>query len=58
MAIKVNRDLCIGCGTCEVLCPSVFKLNVEGKAEVISQADGDCAKKAAASCPAQAISVS
>lgn len=68
MAIKVNHDLCMGCGTCEILCPAVFKLNAEGKAEVISSASAEatadkqenieCAKKAAASCPAQAISVS
>jgi len=57
MAIKVNHDLCIGCGTCEVLCPAVFKMNAEGKAEVISQEDIACAKNAAESCPTQAIEV-
>ncbi|MDP2708955.1 MAG: ferredoxin [bacterium] len=57
MSIKVNEELCIGCGTCEVLCPAVFKMNAEAKAEVISQADSDCAKTAAESCPTQAIEV-
>jgi len=57
MSIKVDKDLCIGCGTCEVLCPAVFKLNAEAKAEAISQADVACAKNAAESCPTQAIEV-
>jgi len=57
MSIKVNHELCIGCGTCEVLCSSVFKLNAEGKADVISQEDISCAKNAAESCPTQAIEV-
>lgn len=57
MSIKVNHDLCIGCGTCEVLCPSVFKLNAEGKADVISQEENGCAKNAAESCPVQAIEI-
>ncbi|MBI2459074.1 MAG: ferredoxin [Parcubacteria group bacterium] len=57
MVIKVIHDLCIGCGTCEVLCPAVFKLNVEGKVDVISQGDIECAKEAAEGCPTQAIEI-
>lgn len=57
MSIKVNHDLCIGCGTCEVLCPNVFKMNAEGKADVISQEENGCAKNAAESCPVQAIEI-
>lgn len=57
MPIKVNNDLCIGCGTCEVLCPAVFKLNAEGKADVISPGETPCAKNAAESCPTQAIEI-
>ena len=57
MAIKVNKDICIGCGACISLCPSVFELNSDGKSEVISQADVECAKNAAQSCPVQAIIV-
>ncbi len=53
----VNQDLCIGCGTCEALCPSVFKLNQAGKAEVIRQDGAACAKNSAESCPVQAISI-
>jgi len=57
MSIKVNKDLCIGCGTCEVLCSAVFKVNAEGKSEVIKADGAPCAKNAAESCPVQAIEV-
>lgn len=58
MAIIVNKNLCIGCGTCAALCPDSFKLDNDGKAEVANQEDTECAKKAAESCPVQAIKVS
>ena len=57
MSIKVNQELCLGCGACVSLCPDVFKMNEAGKSEVISQENIDCAKNAAASCPVQAIEV-
>ncbi len=58
MAIKVNKELCIGCGTCASLCPDVFKLSSDdGKPEVVSQENIDCAKNALANCPVQAISM-
>ena len=57
MSIKINKDLCIGCGTCEALCPDVFKVNAQGKSEVIKEEDLGCAKNAAESCPVQAIEV-
>ena len=55
--IKVNHELCIGCGTCEALCPASFKMNAEGKADTISQDENGCAKNAAESCPTQAIEI-
>jgi len=57
MSISVDKNLCLGCGTCAAICPDVFVMNAEGKAEVISQENIDCAKNAAASCPTQAILV-
>jgi ferredoxin len=57
MPISVNKDLCIGCGACQSLCPDMFKLNDEGKSEPISQDDKTCAINAAESCPVQAITV-
>ena len=55
MSISVNKDTCIGCGTCASLCPDSFKMEDDGKSEVISQAEGECVKNAAESCPVQAI---
>ena len=57
MSISVNKDTCIGCGTCVSLCPNSFKMNDDGKSEAISQEDNECAQKAAESCPVQAIKV-
>ncbi len=31
--VKVNQDLCIGCGACQAIADSVFQLNDEGFAE-------------------------
>lgn len=54
---KVNEELCIGCGTCESLCPSVFKLE-NGKSHVVSEDCADCnCQEAVDSCPVGAISI-
>lgn len=55
--IKVDKSLCIGCGTCEALCPDTFKLGQDGKSSVINQINIACAKNAVESCPVQAISI-
>ncbi|MDO9399088.1 MAG: ferredoxin [bacterium] len=55
--IIINEDACIGCGACEATCPNVFKINQQGKSEVISQSNFVCAKNAAENCPTQAIEV-
>jgi ferredoxin len=56
--ITIDKELCIGCGTCTAVCPANFAMNdSEGKAEPISQDVSDCAKGAEESCPVQAIKV-
>lgn len=53
----VNADLCIGCGTCETLCPNVFKME-DGKSHVVVEECGDCnCQEAVDSCPVNAISI-
>ncbi|EKE19244.1 MAG: hypothetical protein ACD_9C00073G0005 [uncultured bacterium] len=54
----VNHDLCIGCGTCESLCPTAFKME-EGKSHVICEDPCECAccQEAVDSCPVNAISM-
>ncbi len=56
---NVNHDLCIGCGTCESLCPSAFKMEADGKSHVIVEECGEiaCCQEAADSCPVSAISI-
>ncbi len=59
----VDKDLCIGCSTCTVVCPNVFKMvksdSGEDKAEVNDGVDYDALKAqiadAIASCPTSAI---
>ncbi|MDD3498066.1 MAG: ferredoxin [Candidatus Moranbacteria bacterium] len=57
--VKVDENLCIGCGTCEALCPNVFKVDMEtGKSKVIADECGDCnCQEAIDSCPVSAISM-
>ncbi|MFA6193606.1 MAG: ferredoxin [Parcubacteria group bacterium] len=56
---KVDQELCIGCGTCEALCPEIFKVEDE-KSVVIGE---DCEKvgcncdEIVVSCPVNAISM-
>ena len=53
---KVNAETCIGCGTCESLCPNVFKME-DGKSKVVAEDCGDCnCQEAIDSCPVSAIS--
>lgn len=53
----VNQDVCIGCGTCESLCPTVFKLE-GGKSHVVSEECKDCnCQEVVESCPVSAISL-
>ena len=58
--IKINEDLCIVCGTCEAMCPDVFKIE-NGKAKVYSENCKDCEDckldEIVSSCPVNAITV-
>ncbi len=54
---KVNQKICIGCGTCEALCPDVFKLK-NNKSQVISEDCKNCdCQEAINNCPVSAISM-
>ncbi|MFA6048294.1 MAG: ferredoxin [Parcubacteria group bacterium] len=55
--VKVNEELCIGCGTCESLCSKIFKIE-DGKSKVISQDCAECnCQEVVDSCPVNAISL-
>ncbi len=54
----VDEDICIGCGNCEEICPSIFQL-VDEKAKVIDPEGceiADCCEAAEENCPVEAIS--
>lgn len=53
--VKVNQNKCTGCGLCVSICPEVFKINSDGKAEAKPGANAKCAKEAAENCPVEAI---
>ena len=57
----IDENKCVGCGTCEALCPDVFQVGDDGKAVVKSAEackDGSCDCQAAVdSCPEGAISL-
>ncbi|MHC1719916.1 MAG: ferredoxin [Clostridiaceae bacterium] len=61
MKAVIDRDGCIGCSICVSVCPSVFEMSDDGKAEVIVDmipADSEsCTKEAAEGCPVSVITL-
>lgn len=67
--IKLEREKCIGCGSCQAVCPKYFELKEDGKSTVIGaqkDANGndeletekiECAEAAAEACPVQCIHI-
>ncbi len=56
--VYIDEEECIGCGSCEEVCPEVFKLNEEtDKAEVIKPEGGpeDLIEEAMEVCPVECI---
>lgn len=61
MKAHVDKDLCISCQLCVSVCPKVFTMDNDDKAEPVgdelSPELEECAKEAAAQCPVEAITV-
>ncbi|MFA6423504.1 MAG: ferredoxin [Patescibacteria group bacterium] len=56
--LKVDKEKCIGCGTCVSLAPKIFELDDDGKSKVKDgEAQGSEVEEAISSCPVQAISI-
>lgn len=54
--VKVNEELCIGCGACESMCPKIFKVE-DGKSHVVSEDSEGCdIDSIMDTCPVNAIS--
>ena len=60
MKVKVDKNLCIGCGACQAIEPSVFELEDDGLAKAIDEEIKDEIKEnvidALEGCPTSAIS--
>ncbi|MCD6541321.1 ferredoxin [Candidatus Bipolaricaulota bacterium] len=58
MAIKVDENLCTGCGLCAQVCPDVFEIGDDGLSHVKAGADESlpCVDEAIDQCPVSAIS--
>ncbi|HDH10976.1 MAG TPA: ferredoxin [Nitrospirae bacterium] len=55
----VDEDLCIGCGNCAEICPSVFQL-IDETSRVIDPEACDffeCCEAAEENCPVEAITI-
>jgi len=61
MKASVDRDICIGCGLCEITCPEVFELDDEMISTVIvdeiPEDLEECAEEAEEECPVTAITI-
>ncbi len=70
MKIILEREKCIGCGSCAVLCPKYFELIDDGKSHIVGanspSANGveeletekiECANSAVEACPVQCIHI-
>ncbi len=59
MKVKVNQDVCIGCGACQAVAPDVFKMTDDGVAqeieEQVNEQFEEDAKDALEGCPVSAI---
>jgi len=53
--VKVDKEKCIGCGSCASVCPEGFEMGDDGKARV-KNSSAKCIKDAIESCPVDAIS--
>jgi len=56
MAIKIDKEKCIGCGACSATCGEVFAMGDDGKAYVKKQKNIPCVNEAIDGCPVGAIS--
>lgn len=61
MKVKVDQELCTGCGLCVEICPEVYDWNDDGLAEAkggtVPEESASDARDAAEDCPVEAIAV-
>ena len=70
MKVSIDRDDCIECGVCESVCPEVFEIKDNEKANIvkefqsggpdkgeITESLASCVREAAESCPEEIIHI-
>ena len=60
MKVRVDPDLCTGCGPCQEICPEVFEIRDDVSAVLVKEVPpelADAVREAADSCPPGAIIV-
>ena len=61
MKVTVNKEICVGSGSCQASCPEIFEV-VDGKSQVKTDPSTEeqkaCARQAVEGCPVGAISAS
>jgi ferredoxin len=60
MKITIDQEKCIGCGSCTAVCPDVFEMDENNKAQVKKEkeeATDECTQEAVDICPVQAIEI-
>ena len=58
MKFEVDKDICIGCGACQAICPDVFEIDDDGLAKVVTNPNEEIledAIDAKEGCPVNAI---
>lgn len=57
MKVTIDEEVCIGCGTCEMMCEKCFKLEGEVARVIKDECDSCDLGEVANDCPVQAIKV-